>query len=133
MNATTRAVLFAAVLMTAGCRAGIDGDYAPGCIAFAGSNIELTGGRFVWERFTDQIEVDASGNAVDPFPGYPVSGSYALDEHRVVMTGDDGRTMEDMYLHEIDGELRLLTREQNDAWTADGSLDECALKRQPTG
>lgn len=133
MYTPTRVLLIAAALITAGCQADIDGDYAPGCIAFAGSTIELKGGRFVWERFTDQIEVDADGNAVDPFPGYPVSGSYTLDGHRVAMTGDDGRAMEAMYLHQIDGAVRLLTQEQNDAWTARNAIDECALERQPAG
>ena len=133
MTTPIRVVLLVAVLLTAGCRADFDGDYAPGCMAFAGSNIELRSGRFVWDQFTDQIEVGADGNPVDPFPDYPISGSYTVEEQRLIMTSDDGRALEVMHVHEIGGSLRLLTQEQNDSWAASGSVDECSLARQPTG
>ena len=56
--------LFAAAVT--GC-ASIDGVYQPDCVAFEGDVVTLKSGGFVWERFTDAVEIDADGKRIDPF------------------------------------------------------------------
>lgn len=114
--------------MLAGC-ASHQGQYAPDCVAFAGDTVSLEGDNFVWQRFTDQVKVDANGDVIDPFPEYPKRGSYTLDGATVRLTAESGETMENLYLRRIDGSYRLMTAEQNGSWRETGRYDQCVLTR----
>ncbi|MFQ6007007.1 MAG: hypothetical protein ACE5OQ_16075 [Woeseia sp.] len=104
-----------------------EGTYSPSCIAYAGSNIELGDGEFLWEKFTDQVIVDDDGNVVDQFPGYPMRGTYRVEGVTVHMESASGDPMQDMYLHRHDGSYYLLTADQNTSWENTGEYAECAL------
>ena len=132
MTRSTTIIVLTTALLLGGCNAQ-DGTFAPGCTAFAGDTVELTDGRFVWDRFTDQIEIGADGEPVDPYPDYPVSGNVTVDGNKAVMTADDGTAMTPMFLQEIDGQVRLLTEAQHAAWESSGEVEDCALVRQPAG
>ena len=104
-----------------------EGMYSPGCIAYAGSNIKLSGGQFVWEKFTDSVMVDDDGKVINQFPGYPMQGTYRIDDETVHMESAAGESMENMYLKRHDGRYYLLTAEQFEAWQKTGNHVECAL------
>ena len=93
-----------------------EGTYSPDCIAYAGSNISLTDGQFVWEKFTDAVVVDDEGEIVNQFPGYPMGGGYRIDGQTLYMESDAGEAMDKMYLHRRDNRQYLLTAEQFEAW-----------------
>jgi hypothetical protein len=115
-----------AFFLLAGC-ANNAGNYAPDCVAFEGETVELADGNFVLDKFTDQVEVDDAGNKKDPFPGYPMSGTYRLEGHVLHMQSDSGTTLPIRYLVKSEGRKRLPTAEQYDAWKTDGTIDDCAL------
>ena len=104
-----------------------DGIYSPGCIAYEGSKIRLSEGRFSWERFTDAIVVDADGNAVNQFPGYPMQGSYRLEGQTVQWQADSGESLAEMYLQRHKDRYYLLTAGQLAAWQQVGEFADCAL------
>lgn len=114
------------VLLLAGC-ASHHGTYAPDCVAFAGNSVRLDGAGFVWDRFTDQVKVDDSGEVIDPYPDYPLRGSYSLDGQTVNMRADSGQSMDSLFLHKIDGTYRLLTAKQAQDWQRSGEYDNCVL------
>lgn len=113
------------VLLT-GC-ASSSGKYAPACVAYEGSTIELADGKFVMDKFTDQVEVDDSGNKKDPFPGYPVSGTYRFEGDVLHLQSDSGIELPNLYRVKNEGRFRLLTAEKFEAWKTDGTIDDCAL------
>ena len=122
--------MFITTVLAAGLVAGCvshDGTYAPSCIAYAGSEITLTDGRFVWEKFTDEVIVNDDGEVADRFPGYPLKGTYRINGQIVVMTSADGEAMENMYLHRRDADSYLYTAEQFEHWKKTGEHAECAL------
>jgi hypothetical protein len=104
-----------------------EGTYSPDCIAYAGSNISLNDGQFVWEKFTDAVVVDEDGKIVNQFPGFPMRGSYRIEGQFVLMESAAGDAMEKMYLHTRDNRQYLLTAEQFDAWQKTGEHADCAL------
>jgi len=104
-----------------------EGTYSPDCIAYAGSNISLSDGQFIWEKFTDAVVVDEDGEIVNQFPGYPMRGSYRIEGQIVQMESDAGVSMEKMYLHTRDNRQYLLTAEQFEAWEKAGEPADCAL------
>jgi len=104
-----------------------EGTYLPDCIAYAGSNIILDDGQFVWEKFTDSVVVDEDGEIVNQFPGYPMRGSYRIDGQTLYMESAAGETMDKMYLHRRDSRQYLLTTEQFEAWQTTGKHADCAL------
>lgn len=104
-----------------------EGTYSPDCIAYAGSNISLDDGQFVWEKFTDEVIVNDDGEIVNQFPGYPMRGSYRIEGQTVHMESDAGESLEDMYLHRRDNRQYLLTAEQFRAWEETGKQADCAL------
>ena len=114
------------LFLLAGC-ASHHGNYAPGCTAFAGDTVSLAGDEFVWQRFTDQVKVDANGNVIDANPDYPKRGSYTLDGEMLRLRSESGENMENLYLRRIDGNYRLMTAEQNGTWERTGSYDQCVL------
>ena len=104
-----------------------EGIYSPGCIAYAGSTIRLGEGQFTWEKFTDEVTVDDYGAVINPFPGYPLHGSYRIDGRTVYMESDTGEVMNKLYLHERGRRYYLLTSKQRDAAEKTGNFGECAL------
>ena len=117
-------VLYA--VMLSGCLSH-EGTYLPGCIAYAGNKITLSGDRFVWEKFTDSVVVDDAGEVVNQFPGYPLRGTYRIDGQTLYMKSDGGESLENMYLHQRDNRQYLLTAEQFAAWENTGKDADCAL------
>ncbi len=116
-----------ATLMLAGC-APHEGRYAPDCVAFAGSIVTLEGGGFVWEKFTDEVRVDEQGNTIDPFPGYPLRGTYTLDDTAVLFESASGEQIDRLHLHRRGADHLLLTAAQQQAFERSGSLPDCPLR-----
>ena len=125
MNFRVYSTLVAAVFLVA-C-VSHEGTYSPDCIAYAGSNISLSDGQFVWEKFTDAVVVDEAGEVVNQFPGFPMRGSYRIEGQIVHMESAAGDAMEKMYLHTRDKRQYLLTADQFDAWQKTEKHADCAL------
>ena len=83
-------VLLTTFWVLGACASKYDGFYEPACIAHAGDRITLHKGRFEWQRFTDEIRVDDSGKVIEPFPDFPKTGRYELDDNRIELVTDDG-------------------------------------------
>ena len=115
-------------ILLLGCKT-LDGTYSPGCLAYSGSNIELSNGNFVWEKFSDAVVIDDDGNVVNQFPGFPLRGSYRIDGQTVHMTSAAGESLARMYILAKGDRQYLLTVGQFESLGQAGSLDECALVR----
>ncbi len=113
-------------VMITGC-VSHEGTYSPDCIAYAGSNISLSDGQFVWEKFTDEVIVDDDGEIVNQFPGYPMRGSYRIEGQTVYMESDAGEPIDKMYLHRRDNRQYLLSADQFEAWEDTGMYADCEL------
>ena len=107
--------------------ASIEGGYSPDCIAFAGNTIDLTRGRFEWDRFTDEVRVDDDGSVIDAFPDYPKQGRYRVDGDRVLMTSDAGEALAVLHVVRSADRTYLYTEDQYAAWRKDGSPARCPL------
>lgn len=118
-------LIFSLLLITA-CK-DIEGSYAPWCAAFEGETVELRGGEFVWDRFTDALEVGADGKVVDPFPGFPKTGSYSVDGSSVALRIEGAGETRHYTLVSQPGQLFLLNVSQLNRYTSGGGIDECAL------
>jgi hypothetical protein len=105
----------------------VSGTYVPSCVAFEGNTIELSDNRFTWDKFTDEVSVDKAGNKVDPFPGFPVQGTYTIEDDVVSLVTDVGELAAEMYLVRRPGQVYLLTDTEHDAWQQDGTVPNCAL------
>lgn len=125
MNTPGFAITLVACLL-AGC-VSHEGTYSPACVAYAGSNIELTDGEFIWEKFTDSVLVDEDGQVVNQFPGYPMHGSYRVEGQTVYMESASGDSLPNMYLHRDGDRQYLLTAEQSESWEKTGKYADCAL------
>jgi len=126
----TKALLLLTLLSCAtGCATDADltGIYAPSCVAYAGSTIELSGQRFTWDKFTDEVSVDDAGNRVDPFPGFPVRGSYTVEDDILSLVTDIGNLAARLHLVRRPGQVYLLTGEEFEAWQQEGTVPNCAL------
>jgi hypothetical protein len=126
----TQALLFIPFLAAcAGCAtdAEVAGMFAPSCVAFEGSTIELTDQRFTWDKFTDEVTVDAAGNKVDPFPGFPVRGTYTTENDVLHLTTDVGDLAAVLHLVRRPGQVYLLTGTEFEAWQKGGTVPNCAL------
>ena len=119
-------VVLAASRLT-GCASGPEGVFEPACIAHAGDRIELSKGRFEWDRFTDAVAVDDDGNRVDPFPGYPKTGSFETDGEKVMWSADDGSALDERYLLDYRGRTWLLSYDENEAVLDGEAIPDCAL------
>jgi len=117
-------MLFAALLV--GC-VSHEGTYSPACIAYVGSNITLSDGQFVWDKFTDEMVVNDAGEVVDQFPGYPMRGTYRINGQMVLMESEQGEEMEKMYLYRRDDQNYLYTLKQYEVLQASGTSPKCAL------
>ena len=105
-----------------------DGVYEPACVAYEGDKLELTAGRFEWQRFTDERVVGESGKVVPPFPGFPKSGTYRVTEDKLQLTTDDDVRLEDWFIVDHAGQRYLLDTKQHNTFIDDGKMPECALK-----
>jgi len=126
---TTVPVLLTSLAWVAGCatEAGVTGTYAPSCVAFEGSTIELTDNRFTWDKFTDAVTVDDDGNTIDPFPGFPVRGVYTVEDDVVSLVTDVGELAAEMHVVRRPDQVYLLTEAEYRAWQQDGTVPDCAL------
>ncbi len=128
-----RLVIIATLVLVTGCQS-VDGTYRPGCVAYEGDEISLADGTFAWDRFTDQVTVDADGAVVDPFPDYPRRGSFRLEADRLELSFADGSAARTLFLVQEQGRLRLLTAEERAAYERSGRVPDCALLRDaPAG
>jgi hypothetical protein len=128
MKARESALIFS-LAVAAGCAAdtNIAGTYTPSCVAFEGNTIELSDSRFTWDKFTDEVRIDEDGNEIDPFPGFPVRGSYVVEDDVVRLTTDVGELAGEMHLVRRPGQVYLLTAAEFSAWERDGAVPACAL------
>lgn len=125
MKSSHSVVLFFASILAA-CLSH-EGRYTPACVAYAGNNIELRNGEFVWEKFTDSVVIDDDGEIVNQFPGYPMQGNYRIDGQVVSMESASGEAVATMYLHQREHRQYLLTAEQHQAWESGSTSANCAL------
>jgi hypothetical protein len=103
------------------------GVYAPDCIAYAGDRIELDNGRFVWDKFTDRVEINDEGERVDRYPDYPVRGRYVLVNDRIRFVAETDVRLPELYLVKRGRQHYLLTTAQYTTWQATGDFANCAL------
>jgi hypothetical protein len=101
--------------------------YAPDCIAYAGDRIELDDGRFAWDKFTDQVEIDEEGQRVDRYPDFPVRGRYLVDDGRVTFIAETDVRLPQLYLARRGRQHYLLTTAQYATWQETGDFANCAL------
>ena len=127
-----RTTLLLSALMLAAC-ASHEGFYEPDCVAFEGHRIKLDGGRFVWDRFTDQRVIGDDGKLVDPFPGFPKTGTYSATAGRLELLTDDGTKLDDWFYVNRGGRFYLLSGEQHEAFLESNTLPECALTVRDAG
>ena len=104
-----------------------EGNYSPDCVAFEGNKVELSEGRFLWEKFTDQVFVNDDGEIVNSFPGYPMEGAFRIDGQSVYLKSDTGASVQTMVLHERNKHHYLLTAEQFAELESSGTFPGCAL------
>jgi len=123
----SRLAFLAITLLFVSC-ANHEGWYEPDCIAYEGDKIELRDGRFEWQRFTDQREVDQNGNVAEPFPDYPKTGTYTLSDSRIQLITKDGTALGDWFLVVHAGKRYLLTPKQHNAFTESNDMPRCVLK-----
>lgn len=114
--------------LSAGC-ASVNGVFEPACMAFEGDRVTLDNGRFEWDRFTDVRRIGEDGKEIDPFPDYPKNGRYTVQSQTLKFSTEDGDRLDDHYLLQREDSLYLLTSEQNEQFSADGSLPDCVLRR----
>ena len=122
-----RPVTIAAMCLLSAC-SSLEGVFEPACIAYEGDRVRLTDGRFEWQKFTDQRSIDEHGNVIDPFPGYPKHGSFAVSDSRVTFVPDDDSRIDDRYLLEHRNRVYLLTWEQSEAFLNGEGMPVCALR-----
>jgi len=126
---TKAPVLFAALCLSAGCATDSEfaGTYAPSCVAYEGNTILLSGNVFTWDKFTDEVTLDDADNKVDPFPGFPVRGTYTVEDDVLRLTTDVGELAAELYLVRRPGQVYLLTAAEFEAWRQEGVVPNCAL------
>jgi len=129
----TRRILIAGCILVLGACTSIEGTYLPACAAYSGSEIRLESGRFLWSKFTDQVALDENGNVVEPFPGFPLEGSYRIDGQILTLVPDAGQPPETLYIHEEASAVFLLTAAEHARLKSSGERAECALQKQSGG
>ena len=121
--------LLAFLTLLSACKE-VDGVYMPDCVAFEGSRITLSGGEFIWERFTDQVIVDDDGNVINQFPDYPKVGTYRVKGQDLELNFNNGDRVEKLQIHERYGRLSLLTADEVAEWQRSGRYAQCVLTRE---
>jgi hypothetical protein len=126
---TTVLALLTSLACFAGCATdtSVAGTYGPSCVAFEGNTIELSESRFTWDKFTDEVTVDDAGNTLDPFPGFPVRGTYTVEDDVVSLVTDVGELAAELYLVYRPDQVYLLTDAEFEAWQQNGTVPSCAL------
>lgn len=119
-------IALAASCLLAGCKS-VEGTWYPGCPAYEGDRVNFEGGNVVWDRYTDQVSLDSGGKVIDPFPGYPLRGTYTVDGSTVVMTFDDATPARTMHTLMHADKLRLLTASQFQEFSRSGTVEDCVL------
>ena len=119
----------ALVALLSGCKA-VDGVYMPDCVAFEGNRITLSGGEFIWEKFSDQVIVDDDGNVINQFPDYPRVGTYRVRGQDLELNFAADDAVETMQIHERYGRLSLLTADEVAEWQRTGRYAQCVLTRE---
>ena len=114
-------------LLVASC-ANHEGQYEPNCIAFEGDKIVLREGRFEWHRFTDERKIDSDGNVVEPFPGFPKTGTYTIAKKRLKFSSSDGANLDDRFIVVHEGEHYLLSSAEHNAFVDGKAMPKCVLK-----
>jgi hypothetical protein len=71
--------------------------------------------------------VDKAGNTVDPFPGFPVRGTYTVEDDVVSLVTNVGELAAQLYLVHRPEQVYLLTKAEFDAWQSSGTVPDCAL------
>lgn len=122
-----RLVLTLALAITLTACASHYGVYAPDCIAYAGDRIELDDGRFAWDKFTDQVEIDDEGRRVDRYRDYPVRGRYLLDDGKLIFIAETDVSLPELYLVRRGRQHYLLSTAQYATWQETGDFANCAL------
>ncbi len=107
-----------------------EGIYSPSCAAYAGSEIELDGGRFIWTKFTDEVLVDEGGNVVEQNPGFPARGEYSKTGQQITLIPGESEPTQAMFLSPYNGELYLYTADEMERLETTGERPECALRLQ---
>jgi hypothetical protein len=119
-------------LLIAAC-ANHEGLYEPACVAYEGDRIQLKGGRFEWQRFTDERAVDEAGKGANPFPGFPRLGTYRAKAGRLTLVTDEDVRLDDWFVVVHAQQHYLLTTGQHDAFLESGELPECVLRLAGNG
>ncbi|MGI9235933.1 MAG: hypothetical protein ACR2QZ_00965 [Woeseiaceae bacterium] len=122
-----RTILIVLSLSICAC-ASQEGVYEPACIAYEGDRLELKGGRFEWQRFTDERMVGDDGDVVPPFPGYPKYGTYQITNGRLELRTDDNVELEDWIIVDQVGQRYMLDAKQHNVFLESGTMPECALR-----
>ncbi|MEM6818917.1 MAG: hypothetical protein AAF578_08995 [Pseudomonadota bacterium] len=104
--------------------------YSPGCAAYSGDQIEVTGDRFSWDRFSDTRRVDKDGNEIDANPGYPRTGTVEIDDAVMRFVDDSGAVVGTFVSFQNGGKRYLLTQEEHKAVADGGALPDCALQQE---
>ena len=120
------AATLALTCLAAGC-ASIEGSYTPDCIAFSGNDIRLDRGRFVWDKFTDQVLVNDAGEVIDQYPEYPMRGRYRLEGQTIHFDSYTGEPLPSMLLRREGDRTYLLTDSQHEAWLNANQRPRCPL------
>ena len=123
-------VILLTAALSAGCKQ-IDGTYLPGCVAFEGDKIVLDEGNVTWDRFTDQIILDADGNEMDRFPDFPKAGDYEVDGDLLHLNIAAGELQKTLHIHRSGERILLLNAENLANWERTGKYDDCTLTLAP--
>lgn len=118
------------VLLLAACKQ-VEGTYYPGCAAFEGDKVVLQAGSVIWDRFTDQVIVDADGNAIDQFPEFPKTGVYEVDGDSLHLRFEQDNVAKTFHVRRRDDRVVLLNAEEFAAWERTGQIDDCVLTLAP--
>ena len=105
-----------------------DGVYEPSCVAYEGDVLALKGGRFEWQRFTDERKFNSAGGVEKPFPEYPKTGTYRASQGRLELTTDDQERLQDWFIVDVSGQRYLLDAAQHNLFLEDGDVPDCALR-----
>ena len=123
-------VIVMTAILFAGCKQ-IDGTYYPGCVAFEGDKIVLEQGTVTWDRFTDQVIVDVDGNALDPFPEFPQTGTYEVEGDLLHLNIAAGEVQKTLHIHRSGDRIMLLNDRNLADWQRTGQYDDCVLTLAP--
>lgn len=118
----------ASFALLSGCASTVT--YSPGCAAYSGDRIAVTGDRFTWDRFTDTRRLDKEGNEIDVNPGYPRTGTIEIDDAMMRFVDESGAVVGTFVSFEDDRDRYLLTQEEHAAVAGGDAVPDCALQQE---